>query len=58
MRRKQIMARPIEATPILRKKDADAFLQSMKCDEPVSPARLRHLEKLAEVSKSMEGKKK
>jgi hypothetical protein len=52
------MARPIEATPILRKKDADAFLRSMKCDEPVSSARLQHLERLAETSKTMEGKKK
>ena len=52
------MARPIEATPILTKKDADAFLKSMRCDEPVSSARLQYLEKLAEASKAMEVKKK
>jgi hypothetical protein len=57
-RRGRIMARPIEATPILKNKDADAFLNEMRCDEPVSSDRVQWLETLAEASKSAEGKKK
>lgn len=52
------MARPIEATPILKNKDADRFLREMRCSEPVSRDRLRWLESVAQASKSAEGKKK
>ncbi len=52
------MARPIEATPVLRNRDADSFLREMKCDEPVSSDRLRWLDTVAEASKSAEGKRK
>ena len=52
------MARPIEATPILRKKDADTFLCHTRLDEPVSSDRVRWLEELAEASKSAERKTK
>jgi hypothetical protein len=52
------MARPIEPTPVLKKKDAYVFLQEMRCNEPVSPDRLRWLDTVAEASKSAEGKKK
>jgi hypothetical protein len=52
------MARPIEATPVLKNRDADTFLREMRCDEPVSSDRLQWLETVAEASKSAEGKKK
>jgi hypothetical protein len=52
------MARPIEATPILKNKDADSFLRELRCDEPVSSDRVSWLETLAEASKSVEGKNK
>jgi hypothetical protein len=52
------MARPIEATPILKGKDADTFLIEMRRDEPVSCERLRYLEHLAEVSRAAEGPRK
>jgi hypothetical protein len=52
------MARPIEATPILKNKDADSFLKEMRCGEPVSSDRVRWLEQLAAASKSAEGNKK
>jgi len=50
------MARPIEATPVLKGKDARVFLSQIKVKEPVSDARVRWLEKLAEESKSVEKK--
>jgi hypothetical protein len=49
------MARPIESTPRLRGKDAEAMLQSMRMDEPVSVARLRWLSTVAEMSRAAEG---
>jgi hypothetical protein len=48
------MARPIEATPALRGKDAKIFLEQVRMTEPVSKARLAWLERLAEESKSAE----
>jgi hypothetical protein len=50
------MARPIEATPVLKNRDADAFLYELRCNEPVSPDRVQWLETLAEASKNAEGK--
>jgi len=52
------MARPIQATPVLKNKDADKFLREMRCNEPVSQERLRWLDSVAQASKSAEGKKK
>ena len=51
------MARPIEATPVLRNRDADSFLREMECDEPVASDRLRWLDTVAEASKSAEGER-
>jgi hypothetical protein len=52
------MARPIEATPILKNRDADAFLSEMRCDEPVSSDRVQWLDTIAEASKSAERERK
>ena len=49
------MACPIESTPVLRGRDAEALLQSMRMEEPVSIARLRWLSTIAEMSKAAEG---
>ena len=51
------MARPIEATPVLKNRDADRFLREMRCDEPVPADRLLWLAKLAVASKLAEGRK-
>jgi hypothetical protein len=51
------MARPIEATPVLKNKDADRFLHEMRCHEPVSQDRMRWLESVAKASKCAERKK-
>lgn len=48
------MARPIEATPILKGKDARAFLKEVKVERPASAQRLQWLDKLARESKSAE----
>jgi hypothetical protein len=52
-----IMARPIEATPVLKGKDADAFLTDMRLTAPVSTERKAWLDSLAQASKSAEQKK-
>jgi hypothetical protein len=52
------MARPIEATPILKGRDAEAFLCQMEVREPVSAERLTWLQSVATESKSAEAKKK
>ena len=48
------MARPIEATPVLKGNDARIFLDQIKVNEPVSAERVRWLETLAAESKSVE----
>ena len=48
------MARPIEATPVLKGKDAQVFLEEVRLSEPVPTERLQWLEKLAQESKSAE----
>jgi hypothetical protein len=50
----QIMARPIEATPVLKGKDARAFLDQIRIDGPISAQRIQWLEKLARESKTSE----
>jgi hypothetical protein len=48
------MARPIEATPVLKGKDARTFLDQIKVEKAVPVERVRWLEKLAKESKSAE----
>jgi hypothetical protein len=48
------MARPIEATPILKGKDAQAFLKKTHLDQPVPTSRVDWLNKLAQQSKRAE----
>lgn len=48
------MARPIEATPVLKGKDAKAFLEDTRMAEPVCPERVRWLDNLAEESRAAE----
>ena len=50
------MARPIEATPILKGKDAQMFLTAMKMSAPVSADRKQWLTDLANASRKAEGK--
>lgn len=52
------MARPIEATPVLKGKDAREFLTQTRLSEPVSADRMRWLDKLANESKSAESHKR
>ena len=52
------MARPIEATPVLKGKDARDFLDQIQVKHPLPAQRLLWLEKLARESKSAEGQKK
>lgn len=49
------MARPIESTPVLKGKDADAFLRQTR-DVVVTPERREWLETLAKQSKKAEAK--
>jgi hypothetical protein len=48
------MARPIEATPVLKGKDAKVFLDQSKVKEPVCAERVLWLATLAAESKSAE----
>jgi hypothetical protein len=50
------MARPIEPTPVLRGKDAKAFLGRMNA-AVMTPERLRWLESIAAESKRAESRK-
>lgn len=50
------MARPIEATPVLKGKDARAFLAATKMSAPVSEDRKQWLTKLANDSRKADGK--
>lgn len=48
------MARPIEATPVLRGKDARTFLDQMRIEKPVSQERKDWLNQMALDSKASE----
>lgn len=48
------MARPIEATPVLKGKDARKFLDQVRIDRPIPARRREWLKKLAQESKSSE----
>jgi hypothetical protein len=48
------MARPIEATSVLKGKDARAFLDQIRIEQPISAQRIEWLQKLAQESKSSE----
>jgi hypothetical protein len=48
------MARPIEATPVLKGKDARTFLAQIKIEKPLSGERAHWLQNLAQESKSAE----
>jgi hypothetical protein len=48
------MARPIEATPVLKGKDARRFLDETRIEKPIPAERREWLEKLAQESKSSE----
>ena len=48
------MARPIEATPILKGKDARMFLDQVRIEQPISAQRIEWLAKLAQQSKASE----
>ena len=48
------MARPIEATPVLKGKDARTLLESVRLTEPVSAERLAWLKEAAAQSKAAE----
>lgn len=48
------MARPIEATPVLKGRDADQFLESVKMAQPVSQDRQRWMDDLVRQSKAAE----
>jgi hypothetical protein len=50
------MARPIEATPVLKGEDAKAFLRETKLSAPVSTERKRWLNDLANASRKIESK--
>lgn len=52
------MARPIEATPVLRGQDAKAFLSETKVPEHLPVERQAWLEMLAQLSKAAEDKGK
>ena len=54
LEREGIMARPIEATPILTGNDARVFLDQIKLNEPTPTERLLWLATLAAQSKSAE----
>lgn len=48
------MARPIEATPVLKGEDARRFLDEIQIEKPIPAQRIEWLEKLAQESKSSE----
>lgn len=48
------MARPIEATPVLKGKDARLFLEQVRIERPVSSERIEWLAQLAKESKQSE----
>lgn len=48
------MARPIEATPVLKGKDARTFLDQIRIEQPISAQRKEWLQKMAVESKSSE----
>jgi hypothetical protein len=48
------MARPIEATPVLKGKDARTFLDQIRIDQPISAQRIEWLHQLARESKTSE----
>ena len=48
------MARPIEATPVLKGKDARKFLDQVRIEKPIPVQRQEWLKKLARESKSSE----
>jgi len=48
------MARPIEATPVLKGRDADQFLESVRMTQPVSEDRQRWMSDLVQQSKAAE----
>jgi len=50
------MARPIEATPILKGKDAETFLSETSLSQPLSQERLEWMERLAQESKDADRK--
>jgi hypothetical protein len=54
MLRMNYMARPIEATPVLKGKNARTFLAEIKIEKPVSNERVLWLKSLAQESKSVE----
>jgi|GEM_PF-724279 len=49
-----IMARPIEATPVLKGKDAKVFLEQTKIKEPISVERMLWLATLVKEGKAAE----
>lgn len=52
--RELIMARPIQATPVLKGKDARLFMAQTRLEKPVSAERLTWLKKMAKESKAVE----
>jgi hypothetical protein len=48
------MARPIEATPVLKGKDAKAFLEQIKITKPISAQRKLWMAKLVAEGKAAE----
>jgi hypothetical protein len=48
------MARPIEATPVLKGKDARTFLDQIRIEQPISAQRIEWLQRLARESKTSE----
>lgn len=48
------MARPIEPTPVLKGRDADRFLDSVRTPQPIAEDRLRWMDDLANQSKAVE----
>jgi hypothetical protein len=48
------MARPIEATPVLKGKDAKVFLEQIKITEPISTERKLWMARLVAEAKAAE----
>lgn len=51
--RKDLMARPIEPTPVLKGKDAQNFLETMKTAPAPTKEHLAYLDRLAQKSTEM-----
>jgi hypothetical protein len=49
-----LMARPIEATPVLKGKDAKVFLEQIKITEPISTERKLWMARLVAEAKAAE----